>query len=312
MSDLHVVLGGAGVTGAGVIKELKAKNLPIRAVERRKNVEGVETVHADLTNQEQASRAIAGASHVYICVGIEYNAKIWAEQWPKLMRAVIQAAADNQAKLIFLDNVYMYGPAPLPTPFDEATSQVPDSKKGRARKLTADLLLAAHQAGKVKAVIGRSADFYGPGFTNSALYIKFLQNIINNKNPQIIGAKNAKHTYAYTEDNGRALVQLALDDSTYGEVWHLPVGPTVTPVELTALFNKLTGHQTKPTFLPKPLLTGLSLFIPQLRELKEVLYQFNQDYLMSDKKFRTKYPNFKVTPYEVGLAATIRSFKEPK
>ena len=48
MQDLHVVLGASGATGGAVVSELKNKGLSIRAVERSKQVDGVETVFANL------------------------------------------------------------------------------------------------------------------------------------------------------------------------------------------------------------------------------------------------------------------------
>src|SRR4051794_36458007 len=117
--DMHIVLGASGAIGQGVIKTLRTKHLPIRAVERSKNIEGIETVFADLCDEKQALESIAGASHVYLCVGLPYRTKVWKRDWPKIMQSVINACAKNDAKLIFFDNVYMYGPAPLSVPFDE-------------------------------------------------------------------------------------------------------------------------------------------------------------------------------------------------
>lgn len=52
--QLHVVLGGSGAIGDAVIKALQAKNLPIRAVEREKKINGVPTTTADILDTEQA------------------------------------------------------------------------------------------------------------------------------------------------------------------------------------------------------------------------------------------------------------------
>jgi nucleoside-diphosphate-sugar epimerase len=294
--------------GRAVIDALQAKHLPVQAVVRSKKIVGVESVLADLFDEKQAVIATAGASHVYLCVGLPYTTKVWQRDWPKLMQSVIKACAINKARLIFFDNVYMYGPPPLTVPFDESSPQRPTTKKGFVRKQIADLLLAAHEAGKATALIGRSADFYGPDAVNSPFYTKFLEQINKGKNPQVLSSPGVKHTYSYTLDNGRALVELALDQSAYGQVWHLPVGDPITLDEIVAIVNKMLGTSYKVSYLPRPLTSLLSLFMTPIRETKEMLYQFNEPYIMSDKKFREKFTDFRCTSYEHGLQAMIESF----
>lgn len=312
MSKLHVVLGGSGAIGQAVIKALQTKNVQIRAVEKSKAVDGVDTINADLLNESEANKALNGASHVYLCVGLPYRTEVWQRDWPKLMRSIINACAKNNAKLIFFDNIYMYGPAPLPTNFDEKTQQKPSTHKGKARKQTADILLAAHATGRVKALIGRSADFYGPKAVNSPFYISFLERMLQGKNPQVISKKGVPHTYAYTVDNGKALVELALDDTAYGQVWHLPVGEPIDVDSIVNLMSKSMGTSYKASYLPRPILGLLSIFIPPLKEMREMLYQFDNPYIMSDKKFRNKYPTFQTTSYEDGIKAMIDSCKDTK
>lgn len=307
--ELHVVLGGSGAIGRAVIKALQAKKLQVRSVERSKKVKGVDTVMANLLDTDQAIKAIKGASHVYLCVGLPYRSDVWKSDWPKLMKSVVNACSTNSAKLIFFDNIYMYGPAPLSTPFDEKSAQHPTTNKGKARKQTADLLLEAHKSGKVKALIGRSADFYGPNAVNSPFYISFLERMNKGKNPQVLAKKGMPHTYAYSVDNGRALVELALDDSAYGQAWHLPVGEPITIDDALTIMNKIIGTSFKASYMPRPLLGLLSVLVPPVKEVKEMLYQFDSPYIMSDKKFRTKYPNFVTTSYDDGFRAMVESFK---
>lgn len=308
--ELHVVLGGSGAIGTAVIKALQEKGKSVRAVERKKQVKGVETVFADLLNLQDCQKSIKGATHVYLCVGLPYSSKIWLKDWPRLMQVVIEACSLEDAKLIFLDNIYMYGPAPLQVPITEEHPQDTTTKKGIARKKTANLLIEAIESKKIKALIGRSADFYGPNAVNSNLYIKFIENILKNQNPQFLGKKGFKHTFSYSLDNGRALVELALDESAYGEVWHLPVGKPITIDEVVEIINKILNSNFKVSYLPRPLLNLISLMIPIIKEAKEMIYQFDSEYLLSDRKFFNKFPNFKVTEYETGLNEMLESFKK--
>ncbi|MCB0635656.1 MAG: NAD-dependent epimerase/dehydratase family protein [Lewinella sp.] len=306
----HTVLGASGAMGQAVLRVLVEQGFPARAVSRQMGRTDVEVMPADLLRPEEARKAVADSSHVYLCVGLPYQATVWKRDWPIVMQNVIDACAEEGATLIFLDNIYLYGPTPLPVPFDETTSQQPTTRKGQARKRTADLLMQAMAAGKVRGVIGRSADFYGPGATFSPFYIAFLERMLQGKGPQWVGRPGVRHTYANVDDNARALVALALDESTHGQAWHLPVGPPITPDEIIAIFNEQRGSDFQISYLPAFLRKALSLFMPPLREVNEMVYQFNEPYLMSAEMFLAHFPDFRVTPYEEGIAAMIRSFNE--
>lgn len=307
--ELHVVLGATGSVGKSVIEELQARKLKIRAVERSKTVKGIETIHADLLDFDQATYAITGATHVYLCIGLPYSALIWKEQWPLIMNNVISACEKAEARLIFLDNMYLYGPAPLSVPFNEKHTRNPVSEKGKTRKIISDMLLNAHESGRVKAVIGRSADFYGPNVINSPLYISFIERMLIGKAPQSLGKTNIKHTYSYTNDNGRALVTLALDDSTYGQEWHLPVSRAMTIDEIVVEINSVMNTNFKATLIPRIILKIMGIFIPNIKEVNEMLYQSDFIYIMNDEKFRKHFPDFKVTEFEIGIREMINSFK---
>ncbi|MBP2033323.1 nucleoside-diphosphate-sugar epimerase [Clostridium algifaecis] len=308
-SELHVVLGAAGSVGKSVVEELQRRNFKIRAVERKKKINGVETVNADLLDLEQTTIALKDASYVYLCIGLPYNTKVWQEKWPIVMKNVISGCEQAQAKLIFLDNVYMYGPAPLNIPFTEMHSKKTISKKGMVRKIISDMILEAHSAGKIKAVIGRSADFYGPNVINSPLYVSFIERMLKGKAPQSLGKTNIKHTYSYTKDNGRALVTLAMDDSTYGQEWHLPVSKPITIDEIIVEINKVLNTDFKATVIPRVMLKLMARFMPSIKEIEEMLYQADYTYIMSDDKFRKYFPEFVVTDFETGIKQMINSFK---
>jgi len=310
-NELHVVLGATGAIAKEVIADLKARGLPIRAVARR-DVEGVETFKADLLHPEEAKRVIQGASHVYLCVGLPYNAEVWKRDWPLLMENIINACAATNARLIFFDNAYSYGPAPLQNPITEEHPTEAPSQKGKIRRAVTERLFQAHTDGEVRAVVGRSAVFYGPGTTNSPFVISILGPLLEGKHPQWLGPANTRQSLNYAPDAARALVTLGRDDDAYGQVWHLPVdSPAPTPQEVANKLAELVGkpehaHLTVP---PHFVVSILGAFIPPVHELDEMGYQFEHDYIFSDAKFRARYPDFAVTPLDEGLAATVAYYK---
>lgn len=307
---LHVVLGASGVVGRAVIKELKNHDVDILAVGRSKKVEGVDNKSADLLKQEQVLEATVGASYIYLCAGLTYDINIWRREWPIVMKNVIEASKAAEAVLIFVDNIYMYGPSPLQVPFTEKHEQNPPSQKGLVRKEISKMLLEAHDKGEIKGVIGRSADFYGPGCESSVFYISFLERMLQGKAPMSLGSLNQPHTFAYTEDVGRGLVSLAMDPSTYGQAWHLPVSRPVTITEGATVMNRFMATSLKVSQAPRLMMNLMGLFVTALRELKEMYYQFDHPYVMDDSKFLNHFPDFKKTEFDDGIKAMIASFKK--
>jgi nucleoside-diphosphate-sugar epimerase len=306
--ELHVVLGARGVSGLAILDELKRNNKNCRGVVRSGDIVGVSCTHANLLDKKETENATFSASHVYLCAGLQYSTKVWERDWPVVMENVISACEKSNSKLIFLDNIYMYGPIPLNVPFDESHPRSPSSKKGKVRKEISEMVVQAHKHNRIKAIVARAADFYGPNVTNCALYPSYIENIINNKNPQSLAKLKVRHTYSYIPDIAKALVLLASEESCYGEVWHLPVSEAITITETTILINKILKTNYQVSYLPSLMRKALSLFIPALAELSEMMYQFDYDYIMSYDKFKKKFPDFKETPMEEGLRNMLNSF----
>ena len=110
--ELHVVLGASGGTGSAVVRELVRRGHRVRAVNRSGDADvpdgsAVERAKGDVADPEGARRACAGASVVYHCAQPEYTK--WREEFPPMADAVIDGAAAAGAKLVFADNLYMYG-----------------------------------------------------------------------------------------------------------------------------------------------------------------------------------------------------------
>jgi nucleoside-diphosphate-sugar epimerase len=296
----HVVLGGHGAIGAATLQALAARGLESQSMTQK---------DADARDAAALARALEGASHVYHCIGLPYDSAVWEEGFPKISHALVSACERVGARLIYFDNVYLYGPPPLPVPFAEDTPCNPPSRKGAARKAAVQIVMQAHQEGRVPVTIGRAADFYGPGAIHSPFYINFLEHMLKGKSPEVIMPEGPVHTYAYTGDMGRGLVELGLDEGAYGQTFHLPVGPPVTVSQMAALFNAALGTDLKVKHLPNAIVKFVSLFNPLVREVREMNYQFKSDYILSDAKFRARFPGFEATPYETGVAAMVASFK---
>ena len=298
---MHIVMGASGAVGSATLNALLEAGLPAKGIGR---------AEADARDPAALTNALSGASHIYFCVGLPYDRNVWREGFPRMASALVKACKATTARLIFLDNVYMYGPKPLPVPFDENTAFDPPSVKGHVRKETTEILLKAHEKGDIQLTIGRAADFYGPGAINSVLYTGFLENMLAGKAPQLVIPEGPVHTYAFTPDLGRALAALGQDAGTMGETFHLPVGKPVRVSDLVETMNAKLRLSVRASHMTPFMLRLLSLFVPILKEVREMNYQFEADYIMDDQKFLQRYPDFEKTSYSDGIAQTIEFFRK--
>ena len=104
---LHTILGANGTIATELVPILQENKEAIRLVSRHpKPFDNAEIIAADLLNEEQVVKAVAGSDIVYLLAGLEYNHKVWQRDWPVIMSNVINACKAAKAKLIFFDNVY--------------------------------------------------------------------------------------------------------------------------------------------------------------------------------------------------------------
>jgi len=305
----QTILGANGIIGNELAKSLLQYTRNIRLVSRNpKSVNNSDELFAaDLLNANETEKAVAGSEVVYLTVGITYKAKIWQKQWPIIMQNVMDACKKHQAKLVFFDNVYMYGK--VDGWMTEDTVQKPISKKGKVRAYVADMLMAEVERGNLKALIARSADFYGPNTPASMISAIVFENFAKGKNAMYMLNDKAKHSYTYTPDAGKATALLGNTYSAYGQVWHLPSDHDV-------LTGKEFIHKTAEAFevapkyrvIPLGFLKVMALFNPMIKESLEMLYQNKQDYLFDSTKFQKAF-NWKPTLYPEGIEQTVKSYK---
>ena len=109
-NDAHVVIGGAGGTGAALVAELLRRGHRVRSVSRRgaAGPMGTEAVAADVGIQSQALDATRGAAVIYQAAQPPYHQ--WSTNFPPMQAALLAAAEAHGSKLVMADNLYMYGP----------------------------------------------------------------------------------------------------------------------------------------------------------------------------------------------------------
>jgi nucleoside-diphosphate-sugar epimerase len=305
---MQTILGANGTIGAILARELPAYTDKIRLVSRNpKRVNATDELFpADLSDPLQVEKAIAGSEIVYLLVGFDYNIKIWQEQWPKLMQASIAACKKHGAKLVFFDNVYLYDVAAIPH-MTEKSAVNPPSKKGKVRKQIAEMLMNEINAGKLNGMIVRAADFYGPDNEKSFLTEVVYKNFKKGKAANWFINADKKHAFTFTPDAAKATALLANTADASNQVWHLPTDPGVlTGRELIALFAKEMQAKNKISVMSMFLLKLVGIFIPFMREMPEMMYQYDRDYIFDSSKFNQRFPDFRTTSYAEGVRLTVK------
>lgn len=303
---MQTILGSSGIIGYEIAKNLSNYTDKIRLVSRkpRQIIDKAELFTADLTDLSQTISAVKGSEIVYLTVGLKYDINVWRDQWHKIMRNVITACKANNSKLVFFDNVYSYGY--VKGKMTEDNPYNPTSQKGEVRAKIAEMLMEEVKAGNIQALIARAADFYGPNAVMGLYNLMIFDNMKKGKKAQWMGDVNAIHTVTYTPDAGKACAILGNKPESFNQIWHLPTShENITgkkAIEITAnVLNQKYAVQP----LKKLMLKMVGMFNPVVKELVEMQYQYENDYIFDCSKFEQKF-NFKPTSYTEGIKECLR------
>jgi nucleoside-diphosphate-sugar epimerase len=303
-NELDVVFGASGASGNAVVRELAARGKRVRAVNRSGRADvpaGVELVKGDAADLARTREVCAGAAVVYNCTNPPYTE--WVEKFPPMMNGLIAGAAAAGAKLIFADNLYMYGQ--VSGPITEDLPYHPHGNKGRVRAQMANTLMAAHKSGQVRAAIGRASDYYGPNVIGSLAGANIFRPLLAGKKVMWVGSLDAPHTLTFIKDFARGLVTLGERDEALGEIWHIPGAEPLTGRQFLQLAFEEAGLAPKIGLYTRPVMTVVSLFSPLVRELMETLYQFESPFEVDGTKFARAFGFSPATPHRQALRETL-------
>jgi nucleoside-diphosphate-sugar epimerase len=308
----HTILGAGGSIGIALAEELIRNGQSVRLVARSRHLmEGTEFVKGDVTSYQDTLESVKGSDEVHLCVGLPYDSKVWAALWPKVIRNAIDACARVNAKLIFFDNVYVYGKAE--GKMTESTPYNPCSKKGEIRATVATMLEDQMKRGNIQAIIARAADLYGPYATRASIpYVLVIERLMNGKTARCLVDANRRHSYTYTIDAAKGVYMLANRSEAFNQVWHLPTfNPGIDGKTFVDLVANELGVQPRYTVLKKWMIRMGGLFNRTLAELYEMLYQNEFDYHFDSTKFNG-YFDYTPRTYKEGVAETIQAIRKSR
>ena len=303
------IFGAAGAIGPRIAAELDRRGVPFRVVGRsRPRLEAAfgklahaEIFDADVGDLRSAGAAARGVDTVFYCVGLPYPSH---HLHPVLMRTALEAAASMQVKrLVLVSSVYPYG-VPRTPRVAETHPREPETRKGRYRKEQEDLVLDAHQAGRIQGLIVRLPDFYGPGAALGFANLIF-EGALAKKTANWLGPVNTPHEFVFVPDAGPVIVELASRDDCYGEAWNFGGPGAINTLDFITRVYRAAGLAPKYRTAGRGVLKILGWFNPLMRELPEMLYLQETPVILDDSKLLEKLGEVHKTPYDEGIRQTI-------
>ena len=310
MSIDHVVLG-TGAIGRDIMDELVKRGETVRMVNLSGKMAempaGVELVAADLYDPARVKEVTRGAKVVYQCSQPKYTE--WVEKFPALQKSIIDGLTGSGGKLVIVENLYMYGDT-KGVPLTEDMPYAAHTRKGKVRAEISKAAFEAHKAGKVRVASARGSDFFGPwGLPTAVMGSRTFYPMLAGKPAQLIGNIDVPHTHTYIPDFGKALVILGMRVEADGQGWHVPNdAPRVTQREMVKMIAAEMGIEPKLSAMGKAMMWFGGLFIPEAKETGEMMYEFEQPFIVDSSKFEKTF-GMQATPMQQAIKETVSWYK---
>lgn len=309
---IQTILGAGGAIGIELAKALKEYTSDIRLVSRNpKKVNQTDTLFpADLTKRDEVFNAVKGSTITYVVIGFTYSTSSWKELWTPFIQNVIDACLEHHSKLVFFDNVYAIGGNNV-NHITEKTPISPTSNKGKIRAEVDRIILENIEKNHLQAIIARSPDFFGGTARQSSVLMNLVyDNLIKDKKAQWFCNAKMCHSMGYVPDLAKGTAMLGNTTEAYNQIWNLPAdSQRITGENWIALFAKELGKGNKATVLPNWVVKGLGLFVPVMKELSEMNYQYDRDYYFDSTKF-TSFFNYTPTTHAVAVKQTVEQIND--
>jgi nucleoside-diphosphate-sugar epimerase len=308
-----LVLGGTGSLGYAVTRNFLAAGYHVTLLVRNPaKAEALFGAHPNLRlepgdAQDLARLRAVSRGHAVIFHGINYPYDQWFGNMDRVTDHVIEAASQEGALIVFPGNVYDYG---LVTPIREDSVPRPVSRKGGLRVQLERTLARAAEAGRCRVLNVRLPDFWGPGVANYGTIPMFEGALRGQPLPWAVNA-DIPHQFVYTPDAAEIIRRLV--EAGPGQPYEVVnYGGQVQPTarEFLARISRVAGQAPRVRVYPRLLFTVLAWFQPLMREVKEMLYLWGNSIILDDAAVRRRFPDFRETPLDEAIIATLRWFAE--
>ncbi len=313
MTSKYLIIGATGAIGHAFAKALQDadEHATLLVRDRRKAIalfgdtRGLTIVEGDV-NDTALLKTIA-KDVKFIFHGANASYEHWANAMPVMTRNVIDAAEHSGATVIFPGNNYNYGP--MDQPISEVTPFNPSTALGKVRVDLERMLQRASDQGRIRTLVVRMAEIWGPNVTNKQ-FAPVFENALRGKAMPWLISTEPEQQLLFAPDAGRAMVALTKrgDPKTY-EVINIG-GTIVSSVQswLEQVAN-VAGTSAKISVVPKFAVSLLGRISPVMHEVASMSYKYETSVILNDHKFRTVLPDFEQTPMKEAIAETLAWFE---
>lgn len=302
MTQVSVVTG-AGPVGWTIAEQLARREERVRILTRSgsgPDLPGVERVRADASDPQQMQRAFDGAGAVFHCIhGSAYTAAAWEAELPRAERVVLEAAGKAGAVVVFPESLYSYS-----RPDEIMTEQSSRSAAGGKRGVRTALLLQ-REASPTATVSVVASDFYGPRVRTAHAGERNVPRVLAGKTIWPLGNPDLPHSFTYVPDLASAMIAAAGREELWNSLLHAPTSAAPTLRGISQEFARAAGV-AEPRVRPVSgrMVRALGTVSRDLRELKELLYQFENPFVMDSSRSEALL-GLRPTPLPQGAAATV-------
>jgi nucleoside-diphosphate-sugar epimerase len=298
------IIGAAGAIGRSVAEACHAAGQSVRLVGRSAapleaiKKAGDVIVLADVATAEGCRAALEGASLAVYALGLPYSTRAFAG-YPEMMRLLVAAArAAGTRRLLLVTNVYPYG-RPVTATVAEDHPRNPCSVKGRYRKEQEDILLAA-TGGGLETLSLRLPDFYGPAVPGSQLAMVVDAVRKGGAAGNLLGPAGNPHEFVFTPDVGLVVKALLEHPGEVAGAYNFAGAGVISMKALAEMIYRAAGQTPRVREMAPWLQDVVGLFMPVLRELREMRYLLETPVLLDDRKLRQLLPDLRKTSYADG------------
>ena len=163
MTD-RITIFGYGPVGRATAARLSSEGREVIVAQRNAPSDlprGATFARVDALERDAVVKAVHGSGQFVVAIGFPYSGLVWRDAWPRAMSNFVAACKASGARMVFMDNLYMYGPQT--TPLTETMPLSGYGLKPAARSTATRVWIAAAAAGEARVAALRAPDFYGPG-----------------------------------------------------------------------------------------------------------------------------------------------------
>ncbi|MBR7971529.1 NAD(P)H-binding protein [Burkholderia vietnamiensis] len=307
-----LVLGASGGIGGEVARQLRDAGWRVRALSRSLDAasverDGIEWMRGDALDRDAVLRAARGCSVLVHAVNPP-GYRNWSTQVLPMLDNTIAAATREQATIVLPGTVYNFGPDAFALLHEDAP-QRPVTRKGAIR-VEMERRLQAATADRVRTIVVRAGDFFGPRAGNNW----FGQGMVKAGRPvtaiSVPGRPGVGHQWAYLPDVARTMVELlerrdALEPFAR---FHLGGHWDADGMQLAQAVRRVAQrHGLRPTIRRFPwwLVWAAAPFVTTMREMLEMRYLWREPLRLENARLTAVLGREPLTPLDTAVETTL-------